>query len=87
MPEAALGYWTHRLVEQGVPHEAPEKRFGETVLTFTDPDGMRLGARRRCPAPRARRRGDARFRPKHAIRGFHGVTLLLADAAIRPARS
>src|SRR4051794_3646471 len=30
VPEGALGYWTHRLVERGVPHRAPEKRFGET---------------------------------------------------------
>src|SRR5215211_5940642 len=33
VPLAAIGYWTHRLVEQGVAPTA-EKRFGETVLTF-----------------------------------------------------
>ena len=42
VPEGSFGYWTHRFVEKGVRHEAPEKRFGETVLPFRDPDGMRL---------------------------------------------
>src|SRR6266508_4377145 len=42
IPERSLGYWTQRLVERGISHEAPEKRFGETVLPLSDPDGMRL---------------------------------------------
>ena len=48
VPEGAIGYWTHRLVEKGVPHEAPEKRFGETVLSFKDPGRHAAGARRRA---------------------------------------
>src|SRR5260370_12649538 len=42
VPASAIGYWTHRLVEHGVAHEAPDKRFGDTGLSFTDPDGMSL---------------------------------------------
>src|SRR5215475_9222721 len=42
VPAASLGYWTQRLVEKGIPHEAPAKRFGETVIAMKDPDGMRL---------------------------------------------
>lgn len=42
VPAGSLGYWTHRFLEKGVRHETPEKRFGETVLPFRDPDGMRL---------------------------------------------
>jgi len=30
------------LIEKGVAHEAVEKRFGESVLPFSDPDGMSL---------------------------------------------
>jgi len=79
VPAASLGYWTHRFVEKGVAHQ-PEKRFGETVLTFTDPDGMRFalvgvaGAESEAACSRD-------IPAEHAIRGFHGVTLLLADAA------
>src|ERR1700726_4701670 len=42
VPESAIGYWTHRFVEKGVAHQALEKRFGEPVLSFVDPDGMSL---------------------------------------------
>ena len=28
VPAGAIGAWTHRFVEKGVAHEAPEKRFG-----------------------------------------------------------
>ena len=40
VPARSLGYWTHRFIEKGIAHEALEKRFGEPVLPFTDPDGM-----------------------------------------------
>ena len=53
------------LIEQGVPHEAPVKRFGETVLAVQGPDGMQLGARRR-PRRRGRARLERRRRPGRA---------------------
>jgi glyoxalase family protein len=78
VPAAAIGYWTHRFVEKGVTH-ALEKRFGETVLTFTDPDGMRFALVGVAGAENepAWHTGDI---SEHAIRGFHGVTLLVAQA-------
>jgi glyoxalase family protein len=81
VPEGALGYWTHRLVEQDVPHGAPERRFNEAVLTFRDPDGTRLAlvAVPGIEGEPAWSGGDVPA--EHAIRGFHGVTLLLEDAA------
>src|SRR4028119_887822 len=42
VPEAAIGYWAHRLLEKGVEHGTPEKRFGQTIMTFRDPDGTGL---------------------------------------------
>src|SRR5262245_4249916 len=30
IPEGAFSYWTQRLVERGIPHDAPEKRFGRS---------------------------------------------------------
>jgi glyoxalase family protein len=81
VPQGAIGYWTHRLVEKGVPHEAPRKRFGESVLAFKDPDGMQLAlvAVAGAEAEPAWTGGDVPA--EHAIRGFHGVTLLLREAA------
>jgi glyoxalase family protein len=42
VPAAAIGTRTDRFAEGGVPHEAPQKRFGKTVLPFKDPDGTSL---------------------------------------------
>ncbi len=81
VPEGAIGYWMHRFVENGVPHDAPVKRFGETVLGFRDPDGMRL-ALVGVPGIEAEPAWDAAGIPlEHAVRGFHSVSLLIADAA------
>ena len=81
VPETSVGYWTHRFVERGVAHEAVEKRFGETVLSFRDPDGMRLAlvAVRGIETEPAWNRGEVPG--EHAIRGFHGVSLLLREVA------
>lgn len=81
VPEGAIGFWAHRFVEQGVPHEAPVKRFGETVLSFRDPDGMRL-ALVGLPGVEAEPYWtEGGIGPESALRGFHSVSLLLADAA------
>ena len=42
VPEGSIGYWTQRLIEKGVAHDPPAKRFGETTLAFKDRDGTRL---------------------------------------------
>lgn len=81
IPKSSIGFWTHRFVDKGVEHEAPEKCFDEPILSFTDPDGLKLalvGVTRAESEP-AWTSGDVPS--EHAIRGFHGVTLLLDDAA------
>ncbi|MBM6593195.1 ring-cleaving dioxygenase [Microvirga pudoricolor] len=81
VPENSLGYWAHRLVEKGVSHEVPQKRFGETVLSFRDPDGMRL-ALVAVPGIDGEPAWDGSDIPaEHAIRGFHSVSLLLEKTA------
>lgn len=80
VPEASLGYWSTRFAEQGVALNPIAVRFDQSVLTFTDPDGMSLalvgvpGAE----AEEAWHGGDVP--PAHAIRGLHGVTLLVSNA-------
>lgn len=81
VPEAALSYWSQRLVEKGIPQDTAEKRFGETVLSFRDPDGMRLALVAVPGAEREPAWTNGDVPAEHAIRGFHGVTLLLRDAA------
>ena len=78
IPATSLGYWTERLVEGGVRFEKPEDRFGETILRFPDPDGLRLEL---VAAADEGREGwaDGPAPAEHAVRGFHHVMLTVAD--------
>ncbi len=81
VPEGSIAYWTQRFVEQGVAFEAPVKRFGESVLSFRDPDGLRLAIVGLPGIANEPAWIDGEIPSEHAIRGFHSVNLLLADAA------
>ncbi len=77
VPKASFGYWTSRFAENGVAYETPAKIFGETVLPFKDPDGMSLAlvGVEDDVGEAGWEGGDV---PReHAIRGFHGITLLV----------
>jgi glyoxalase family protein len=76
IPPSSIGYWTHRLVEKGVKHEAPGKQFGEPVLSLTDPDGMSLALVGVAGADGEAAWSNGDVPAEHAIRGFHGVTLM-----------
>ena len=80
VPEASLGYWVHRFIERGVRHEAPLKRFGESVLSFLDPDGTRLALVALPGIDNESAWCGNEVPSDHAIRGIHGVTLLLKEA-------
>lgn len=80
VPEGAIGWWLQRLVEKGVPHGNPERRFGETVLPFRDPDGLRL-ALAAVPGAETEPAWHSGLPADVAIRGFHSVSLLLERAA------
>jgi len=81
IPQGSLAYWTHRLLAAGVEHESPVQRFGETVLAMKDPDGLRIAL---VAVPGIENEpgwsGDE-VPAEHAIRGLHGISLLLEDAA------
>jgi glyoxalase family protein len=80
VPEGAIGYWAHRFVEKGVVHERPDKRFGETALSLKDPDGVRLALVAVPGIESEPAWSGGEIPAEHAIRGFHGVTLLLREA-------
>ncbi|RVT92245.1 ring-cleaving dioxygenase [Rhodovarius crocodyli] len=74
IPQASIGYWTQRLVNQGVERET---RFGETRLTFRDPDGMRLALLGIAGIEAEPAWAGSEVPVEHAIRGFHSVSLML----------
>jgi glyoxalase family protein len=86
VPKSSIAYWEQRLTKQGVLVEHTGVRFGankggEDVLTFADPDGMKLeivGHSDAAPADHAPRYSDVPA--EHSIRGFFGVTMLQRDA-------
>jgi len=73
IPATSLGYWTERLVENGVRFEKPRDRFGDTVLTFEDPDRLRI----ELAASEDGRAGwtGGPVPAEHSVRGFHHVAL------------
>ena len=77
IPESSLGYWTQRLIERGIAHDAPEKRFGERVLPFRDADGMRLALVAVKGADQIPGWSNGDVPAQHALRGFRGVTLMV----------
>lgn len=76
VPLESIGYWLQRLTEQGLLVEETGKRFDEQVLTFADPDGMKLEIVGHANAGAANAPRFANVPPEHSIRGFFGVTLL-----------
>jgi glyoxalase family protein len=81
VPASSIGYWTHRFVEKGVTHEALERRFGEPVLPFKDPDGLMLALVGAAGAGTEPAWHTSDIPTEDAIRGFHGATLLLEEAS------
>ncbi len=75
VPEAAIGYWMERLIEKGVDHDAPVKRFGETVIALRDPDGMHLEIVGTTRFANLKASANGGVPQDFAIRGFAGVTL------------
>ena len=73
IPTASLGFWTERLIEKGVRFEKPRDRFGDTVLSFEDPDRLRI----ELVATEDTRPGwsGGPVQDEHSVRGFHHVAL------------
>ncbi len=77
VPMDAIDYWSKRLKEQGVEPKVGVDRFGERVLGFSDPDGMRLEIISSMEAvePKGQPWANGPVPVEQAIRGFHSVTI------------
>jgi glyoxalase family protein len=80
VPADSIEYWSERLTDQGIIVERTGKRFDEQVLTFPDPDGVKIEIVGHANAGAVNAPRFAAVPPEHAIRGFFGVTLLEHNA-------
>jgi len=80
VPEGSLDYWEGRFDEYGVDYDDRVDRFGETVLPFRDPDGLPIElVEVEIPDDDPTVPWTEFVPEESAIRGFHSVTLWLAD--------
>jgi glyoxalase family protein len=81
VPAGSLPFWRQRLEARDASVEGPHRRFGEEFLLARDPDGLEFvlvvpsAADERAPWT------TADIGAEVGIRGFHGVTLTLSQAA------
>jgi glyoxalase family protein len=80
VPEGSLDFWEDRFDEYGVDYDDRLERFGETVLPFRDPDGLPVELVAVSIPDDDPTVPWTEFVPESAaIRGFHSVTLWIAD--------
>jgi glyoxalase family protein len=83
VPRNSLEFWGQRLEKYGAKANAIESRFGDRVLTLTDPHGMRLAlvepagafAKTRSFSPW----DHSTVAPEHQVRGLYGAQLWERD--------
>jgi len=80
IPPESVDYWVERLREHDADVEEVE-RFGDTVLRFSDPDGvgLELVASERAADSAAVPWPDGPVPAEHQLRGFHSVTLVVRE--------
>ena len=82
VPQDSLGYWVERLLQHGVRFDQPVRRFDETVLAISDPDGLAVELVARTGTMGGEVWEQSPIPPEHAIRGISGVTLSERSAEV-----
>jgi glyoxalase family protein len=75
VPTDSLGYWQEHLRSHGVTPAEVEQRFGEQVLSFDDPDGLRIELVEGAPRGELKLWEDGPVDQRYALHGFHSTTL------------
>ncbi|WP_212005549.1 ring-cleaving dioxygenase [Chitinophaga sp. HK235] len=77
VPDGSLDFWKDRFTRFNVSFTEAQERFGETLLPFTDPDGLNLSLL--VPQTADSRKGweTADVKQDVATKGFHSTTLSL----------
>jgi len=80
-PPHSLEFWTGHLSQHGIRFDGPGSRFGETCISFADPDGMQIEFIFAAGGESGERSwGGSPIPAVSALRRIRGVTLLLRDS-------
>jgi len=80
VPPGSLGFWSNRLKELRVDHRMVTA-FDSDSLVLRDADGIEIALVAQASDDRWKPWPEAPVDPEHAIRGFHSVTMTLAEMA------
>ena len=73
IPANSVSFWLERFKKHDVPYDKPYQRFDEEVITFRDPDGLKMEL---VAVKNDTREGfDGIVSAENAIKGFYGVSL------------
>ena len=79
VPAGSLDFWADRFKQYNVKYDTTAERFGETFLSFRDPDGLKLDLV--VPATTDNRTGwkTTDVNASVATKGFHDITLTVKN--------
>ena len=77
---SSVDFWQERLKAHGISLGETQTRFGQEVLPFHDPDGMRVELIVNGQPTAIQSWEDGPVAAQHALRGFHSVTLWVGQA-------
>ncbi len=80
VPPGSLEFWRDRLLKEGLEFARPRRRFEEEAMLVEDPSGLNIELREGHDDSRSPWISE-HIDPAAAIRGLHGVTLLVRSAA------
>ncbi|HKP31809.1 MAG TPA: ring-cleaving dioxygenase [Chitinophagaceae bacterium] len=79
VPKGAIQFWKKRLQENKVKIDLEGSRFGESYVSFSDPDGLKLDLIETNASDERKPWTTNEVGEDVAIRGFHSVTLTLKN--------
>lgn len=80
VPEGSMDFWLDRFKNNRITYNNPATKFGETYLTFLDPDGLKMEMTV-ADKPDGRKAWKVDDIPEEmAVRGFHQVTISLTES-------
>ena len=79
VPGGSLDFWLNRLDKMNVTYNKPAEKFGETYLTFLDPDGLKIELTVPKHTDERKPWRTAETDEDVAIKGFHNATLTLEN--------